>query len=121
MIRSLTADRTLIESEQEYLGFDHTTLGVRIAEVWKFPPAVQATIRFHHMSENYRGDEGAIVHCVAVANMICTLKGFSSVGLKLVGLPREALAALSLQKEDIKVLVTDLDHEISLNEAIFKM
>ncbi len=121
MVRSLATGRTLAESEREYLGFDHTMLGARVAEAWKFPPAVQAAIRFHHMSENYRGDDGAIVQCVEVANLICTLKGITSVGLKLVQLPQAALAALELQKEDIKVLATDLDHEISLHQDIFKM
>lgn len=121
MISSLSTGKTLVDSEREYLGFDHTTLGTRVAESWKFPPAVQAAIRFHHMSENYRGDDGAIVQCVEVANLICTLKDISSVGLKLVRLPQAALNALSLQKEDIRVLVADLDHEFSLYEDIFRM
>jgi putative nucleotidyltransferase with HDIG domain len=120
MIRSLGTEKALTVWEHEYLGFDHTKLGARMAESWKFPPAVQAAIRFHHMSENCRGEEVAIVRCVEVANLICTLKGISSVGVKLTRLPQAALAGLSLDKEDIKVLATDLDREISLYEALLK-
>lgn len=121
LIQSLDSQRTLIEQEREYLGFNHTTLGARVAEEWKFPPTVQAAIRYHHDSEGYRGDDAAIVHCVEVANLICTLKGAPSVGTKLVRLPRHALEALSLQKEDVKVLAADLNHEISLHDALFRM
>ncbi len=121
MINALSPDKPLADSEREYLGFDHTTLGARIAEAWKFPPAVQAAVRFHHMSENYRGDDEKIVYCVEVANLICTLKDISSVGIKLVRFPQAALEGLSLQKEDLKVLVSDLDHEFSLYEDIFRI
>jgi HD-like signal output (HDOD) protein len=118
-IQSLRSDETLVQTEQEYLGFDHTTLGSRIAETWKFPPSVRACIRFHHMSGNCRTPEMDIVHCVAVANLICTLKGISSVGMKLVELPQDALSALSFNKEDIRVLAGDLDRELSQHKSLF--
>ncbi len=121
MIQSLDGERTLVEQEREYFGFDHTTLGAHVAQEWKFPSAVQAAINHHHDSKSYQGEDAAIIHCVEVANLICTLKGAPSVGMKLVRLPRHALAALSLQKEDVKVLAADLDHEISLHDALFRM
>ena len=112
---------SLTEAEQQHLGFDHTTLGNRIAESWRFPPAVCAGIRFHHMSQNYRGPHAPLVRCVEIANWICTLKGITSVGRQMVAVPMEALQAGRLGKEDIKVLAADLDHEISLNRQLFNL
>lgn len=121
MIQSLDSDRPLADQEHEYLGFDHTLLGASVAEEWKFPSAVRAAIRYHHQPESYQGEDAPIIHCVAVANLICSLKGAASVGMSLVRLPRAALTALSLQKEDLNVLAADLDHEISLYDALFRM
>jgi putative nucleotidyltransferase with HDIG domain len=118
MMRSITLGRELCEWEREYLGFTHTELGMTVARNWRFPSSVQAAIEFHHNSEAYTGEDATIVQCVEVANLVCTLKGVSSVGLKLVRLPRAALASLGMTREDLKVLVQDLDHELSLHESL---
>ena len=121
MIRSLDESKTLIEAERKHLRFDHTGLGEKVAETWGFPEVVKATIRHHHASADYQ-DEGAnIVRCVEVANLICTLKGTSSVGLKLVKFSKPAIADLSLGKDDIVVLAKDLDREIEANASLFQM
>lgn len=121
MMLSLDESRTLVEAEQEYLGFDHTTLGVRLANLWKFPPAVRAAIRFHHLTDKCGDDYAPIVQCVEVANFICTLKGIPSVGLKLIVVPQRTLNELSFKKEDIKILVTDLDDEMARYESLFHL
>ena len=120
-IGQLNEGTTLAETERAYLGFDHTMLGARVAEKWKFPPAVQGAIRFHHRSESYQGEDANIVRCVEVANLICTLKGITSVGRKLVKVPKETIRSLDLHKEDIIVLAEDLDGEISLYESLFAL
>jgi len=121
VIRSLHADRTLAEAEQQHLGFDHTTLAEAVAEMWGFPEAVKAAVRYHHASVGYRGSQIDVVRCVEVANLICTLKGISSVGLKLVKLCRPALEGLSLGREDIAILAEDLDREITANASLFQI
>ena len=96
----------------------------RIAEIAKLPTesdVARAAMRFHHMSQNYRGEGEAIVQCVEVANVICTLKDITSVGRKLVLAPTSAMAALGLAKDDIKVLAEDLDRELELNESLFEL
>lgn len=101
MISSIDENRSLAEVERDRLNYDHTMLGHRIAEGWGFPEPVQAAVRFHHNSEAYRGSEVDAVRCVEVANLICTLKGISSVGRKLVRFSPQALTNLNLNKEDI--------------------
>jgi putative nucleotidyltransferase with HDIG domain len=121
VIQSLDGSAPLCEVERNTLGFDHTTLGSRIAEKWHFPPVVRAAIRFHHMSQQYRGEDASPIQCVEVANLICTLKGTSSVGQKLIKPPVHAFQVLNLSKEDIVVLASDLDREVSLNEGLFEL
>ncbi len=121
VIRSLDQTKTLAEVERSQLGFDHTTLGEKVAANWRFPDAVKAAIRHHHASAGYRGADGDIVRCVDVANLICTLKGIPSVGLKLVKISSSALTGLSLKREDLAVLAVDLDRELAASAGLFQI
>jgi putative nucleotidyltransferase with HDIG domain len=121
VIQTLTPGTTLAETERNVLGFDHARLGAKFAESWRFPPRLTAAIGYHHMSVRYRGPDVAIVRCVEVANLICTVKGYSSVGLKLVKVSQPALNALSLTREHLLVLAQDLDEELERNSALFGM
>jgi hypothetical protein len=48
------------------------------------------------------------------------LKGITSIGRKLVKPRGDAFSALNLQRDDVMVLATDLDAEISRNTFLFK-
>jgi putative nucleotidyltransferase with HDIG domain len=115
---ALDPSRTLIEIEREHLGFDHTIVGDRFAAKWRLPEAVRAAIRYHHSSALYRGAESNVLHCVEVANMICTLRDISSVGLNLLKPSTEAIRALGLKKDDIVVLAQDLDRELKSHQDL---
>ena len=121
VLEALDNNTTLIETEQKYLGFDHAKLGATIAELWRFPERVQAAIGHHHSSVNFRGEAIAIVRCVEVANLICTVKGYSSVGRKLVRVPQSAMSALSLTREHVLVLAQDLDEELTKNAFLLNL
>jgi putative nucleotidyltransferase with HDIG domain len=121
VMASLKSENTLPQIEQEYLGFDHAQLGEEVARNWGFPDAATAAIRHHHNSAQYKGNEIDVVRCVEVANLLCTLKGFSSVGMKLVPLSKPAISGLRLTKEDIAVLIEDLDGEIASNAGLFQI
>ena len=110
-IEALPISRTFIEAERAKLGFDHTALGEQVAELWGFPEAVRAAIRHHHLSLNYRGPHIDIIRVVEVANAICSAKKITSIGVNLVKVCRPALAALSLDVNDLSVLSEDLNEE----------
>ena len=112
---------TLAAAERNRLGFDHAQLGAKLAENWRFPERVAAAIGYHHDSSDYGGKEIAVVHCVEVADAICTLKGYSSVGQKLVSVSPPALSALSLTREHLSVLSQDTDEELARNAALFDL
>ncbi len=121
IIQTMDDTKTLVEVERSHLAFDHTTLGEEVAASWGFPEATRASIRYHHASDSYEGEQIDIVRCVEVANLICTLKGVPSVGLKLVKISQPALAGLSLAREDIMVLAADLDQELAANASLFQI
>ncbi len=121
MLGHLTPGQTLPQMEQHVLGFDHTQIGARVAEAWRFPDEARDTMRFHHMPENYRGPYEDIIACVVLANILCTLKGIPSIGENLLRATPWSMDKLGLNKEDVKVIATDLDEEFKANEALFKL
>jgi HD-like signal output (HDOD) protein len=121
MIGSLCEGTTLCEAEVRCLGFDHTVLAEAVTKNWNFPETVTAAVRFHHDSAGCQGSHLQVARFVEVANFICSVKGISSVGANLVRFPIEAIEGLSLTREDVVVLVTDLDREISANESLFQL
>ena len=121
VIQDLDDRKTLVAAERKRLGFDHAQLGAKVAESWRFSERVTAAIGHHHDSTHYRGKEIMVVRCVEVANLICTLKGHSSVGRKLVSVSQPALSALSLTREHLLVLAQDVDEELAKNAALFDL
>jgi HD-like signal output (HDOD) protein len=120
-IESLAQHGTLVEAERAHLGFDHTILGDIVSETWGFPEHVRAAIRHHHVSMNYRGPHIDIVRVVEVANLICTAKKISSIGVNLVKPCRPTLAALSLTGDDLAVLSADLNEELEKNASLLSL
>jgi len=117
----LKEKQALPEAERAHFGFDHTMLGEVVAKNWRFPDSVIAAIRYHHNAAGYRGEYLKMVQCVEVANLICSLKGMSSVGVNRVAFPQQAIRGLSLTKDDIQVLAEDLDRELTLNKNLLRM
>ena len=121
VLLGLNPQRTLPESERRTVGWDHQELGAAIAEKWRLPAACLAAIRHHHAPGEYEGPHAGIVHAVAIANLVCSLKDITSIGMNLVQLPRPSLDALALTKDDLKVFVEDLDAELAANRMLFDL
>jgi len=121
MILSLRDGVFFTEIEQEHFSFDHTQLGEKVAEEWRFPESTQAAIRHHHASAGYKGAHLNIVRCVEVANLLCTLKGIPSVGVKSVKYSPKVFDGLSLGRHDIAILGEDLDRELEDQAVLFEM
>ncbi len=121
VIETQDKDQTLSSNEMRHIGFDHTQLGEKVGEMWGFPEAVGISVRYHHSSSSYRGPHLATLQCVEIANLLCTLKGITSVGMKLVKPSAASLKSLSLSKQDLKNISDQLDHEIEANAALFQV
>jgi HD-like signal output (HDOD) protein len=120
-MNSLNERETLCSVERAELGFDHTQLAEAVAKTWGFPAGVTAAARYHHAPISCRGDAIETVRCVEVANIVCSLKGTTSVGMHLVRFPNPTIAALGLTKDDIVVLAEDLDQELVSNQSLFQI
>ncbi len=121
VIRSLGSAESLCKAERSEFDFDHTAAGAAVADMWGFPEVVRSAIRFHHSSAGCRTPALPVVQCVEMANLICTIKGMSSVGAKLVKFNPSVLEGLALSSEDITVLAEDLDKEIERNDSLFQL
>lgn len=121
VINSLDDHRTLAAVERQCLGFSHIDLGKRIADKWQFPQLVKEAIVYHHTTMSYTGDNLDVLRCLEVANVLCTIKGHSSVGRNLVKLSRTTLAGLGLDKDDLRVLSDELDDEMERNAALLRI
>ncbi len=104
--------------EREIIGFDHMILAERVTKEWRFPDVVVAAVRHHHDLSRCPEEALEVVRCVEVANIICSLKGITSVGTNLVTFSANSFAALSLTKDDILVLATDLDRELEASQTL---
>ena len=121
VIGSLAPGTTVQEIEQRHLGFDHCTLGERVAKQWKLPCGTIDAIRWHHDSTSYHGQYLDTVQCVQLANYLCSAKGVSALGLHLVEFPRDVILARGFQREDLLVLAESLDGELKNNSVLFQM
>lgn len=121
VMNALRADATLCTVERELLGFDHAELGAAVAENWRFPEPMVAAMAYHHKTPAYRGPSGDVVYCVEVANFICSVKGYTSIGVNLARCSPAAVQGLALTKDDILVLSEDLDREVEQNSTLFEI
>lgn len=121
VIGALDQAESLSDVEREIVGFSHAVLGDAIAEQWRFPSPIRAAILHHHDAMRFKGDGEELVRCVEVANVITTLKGVSSVGVRLLKPPLKTLKALRFSREDLLVLAQDLDGELKRNESLFEI
>ncbi len=113
--------KPIYQHERNDLGFTHCQLAGEIAKKWRFPDGVVMAIVHHHSSVMYHGEHIDTVRCVEVANLVCTLKQMSSIGINCLRVPQATLNALGLSKNDLVVLGEDLDRELKANQVLFQM
>lgn len=113
--------KPIYQHERNDLGFTHGQLAGEIAKKWRFPDGVVTAIVHHHSSVMYHGEHIDTVRCVEVANLVCTLKQMSSIGINCLRVPQATLNALGLSKNDLVVLGEDLDRELKANQVLFQM
>ncbi len=121
LMLNLDSALSLEANERQRLGFAHTDLGAAVAENWRFPAVVVETIRHHHGSINYAGEYIDTIRCVEIANMLCTFRGISSVGVNLLRPAVTAVNAMKLSKPDLEALLVDLDDELKRCSELFNM
>lgn len=95
--------------ENQILGFDHTSLGAALLEMWSMPPSLVEMVRCHHVPPRSRAAsvEAAIVH---VADFLATSMEFGSSGEYAVSpLSEEGWARCRLEEDRIEWLVRTIE------------
>ena len=118
VIAGLNASKRLVDHERRIVPWDHTELGLRMGERWRLPEVALAAIRWHHDPAECPPPHRALVHCVAAANVVCSTKGITSVGMNLVGLSNGTLEELRLETRDLTAFSDDLDAELARNQHL---
>lgn len=106
--------------EQGRLGYDHTMLGERIARQWGLATGCVDTIRHHHQVDRYNGEYSRMLACVDLANLICTLRGWSSIGHQLIAVNPWSLEQLGLSAVDVQVINEDIGSEIKRHRELIR-
>ena len=97
--------RTMIESEDEILGFNHTETGRALAEKWDFAEITIEMIANHHISNgsDKLGKEVAAVH---LGNTLCSALGLGSGGEKHLPMANQkAWEVLELKLSQLELIM----------------
>jgi len=118
VMQTLNPQLTLVENERGHLEFDHCQLGALVADKWGLPETIKAAIACHHNATEPQGRRADTAQFVEVANVLCTYKDISSVGVSLVRSCPASLHALHLTDEDLATVSKQLDTELSVNATL---
>ncbi|MBW2057431.1 MAG: HDOD domain-containing protein [Deltaproteobacteria bacterium] len=109
---------SIAEVEREVLGFDHSRIGMWLADEWNFPPNLTEPIVYHHTPSLAKEAriQTAIVH---LADILIRAKGFGFGGDPWVPeVNREAWNLLGLSVGDLEHLVSRISEEIFNVEGV---
>jgi len=113
--RAQNFDISYIEAEGHLDIVPHTKIGQMLAQKWKLPLTIQATIAFHHQKEinqrnGLQGDLHRNIDIVYLANLLTHAMKFGKSGHdKIFGAPRDVLDRLTLNPgTHLKPLLTDI-------------
>lgn len=111
LIQARGSDSLLFSTEQQFLGFDHATLGGMLLRKWNFPYVLVASVLEHHVpKKKHKEAEPALVHA---AETIATGLGIGSSGEYFVQPPHPRIwASLELTPDSLEEMVEDLDDEL---------
>ncbi|QDS94062.1 HDOD domain protein [Roseimaritima multifibrata] len=92
VVKSIQPDEDTLVTEQRLLGWDHATLGAGLLERWGAPEKVCEIVRYHHspLDSEFCGDREQL-HCVCLADYLCSRCGWTSLGLHNVPQPSDAM------------------------------
>ncbi len=101
----------IVDAEQKYLGFNHTTVGSLVARKWNMPPALLKVIRYHHNPVlDYNSLRiSSIVH---LADILCRTLDLGSGGDNEIPIVNEtSWDLMNLDKQTIKTIFSEMEKE----------
>jgi putative nucleotidyltransferase with HDIG domain len=122
IVAALTEEKTTPQIEFEIIGFDHTQVGAEVAEKWRFPPSVVDAMKYHHNANLCQTPNRSLVAVVEVSNVLCTLKGITSMGIQNLATPRsETFQTLGVDRHDLKVMWDDVEASLEQSRVLIEI
>lgn len=98
----LKVDKSSVEIEDEFLGLNHTEIGLYVAEQWNYPEEIARAIQYHHTYPYPKPEERVyrdICNIIRISNQICLELG---IGFKKERIQEIAYEEIKLDKESIE-------------------
>ena len=103
---------SMVEAEEEVMGFSHADVGGWLCERWKFPPVLTFPISFHHQVEKVDKNYMRITSIVHLANILSKRAHMGNGGsnkIPVIHLPKQE--PLKLKEDDLEKMVGELRQE----------
>lgn len=114
LLKSESDKKTLFLMEREVIGFDHSQVGMWLAEKWNLPEMLKVVLRYHHEPKMLPGElarYSQVLSIIAYANYQCSVASIGNSGDNEYHEP--ALPGLKLPPESIcKKLTEEVKVEI---------
>lgn len=103
---------SIVEAEEEVMGFSHADVGGWLCERWRFPSVLTFPISFHHQVEKADKKSMRITSIVHLADILCKRADIGNSGDKKIP-PIQLLAQedLNLKENDLEKIIEELKQE----------
>jgi len=103
---------SMVEAEEEVMGFSHADVGGWLCERWKFPPVLTFPISFHHQVRKLDEPYIRVTSIVHLADILCKEAHIgSSRDNRLTPIDTFAMKYLKLKDDDLDKIVEELKLE----------
>jgi len=103
---------SMIEAEEEVIGFNHADVGGLLCDRWKFPSILVAPISFHHQLEKADAKHLQMTSVVHLADILCKRAQIGNGGDNKICPPHSlAKEHLKLEEPDLDTIVEELKQE----------
>ncbi len=114
--------RPLNRSEKDFIGYDHSEVGVIIGEAWKLGAGILDVVKYHHSLDAYEGDNRQLLYTVSVANFFSNTNEIGFSGSRFPEPVRsEVLSYLGIDWDYLDDLGDEVIQEIEKAQIFLKI
>jgi HD-like signal output (HDOD) protein len=103
---------SVLEAEEEVMGFSHADVGGWLCERWKFPPLLTFPISFHHQVEKVDKNYMQMTSIIHLADILCKRAHIGNSGdNKIPTIQIPAQKYLNMKEDDLERIIEELKQE----------
>lgn len=117
-----TKSLSFAEAEKEVLETSYADLGFWLAAKWKLAEEVQIAIQFQDRISECPEEHRPTASTLAFSKYVCRMKAFGSAAdFDKPSLPREAWETLTIDKEELPSIISEINAEIEKTKAFLEV